>query len=176
MFLVVLPMRPTADQREARYTFKLLPLGNVFGFSSLRPPPTRPASIRTLELEHFRSGACWRPQSKNGCCHLRPELNVSVRKLRSGVYSQSPELGDWLLLVKILFLFTLLPSCSSSPVAQTGCSAAVHTLPPLPTTDAAESPASAPPPPPPASWRSCHHVRLTSTPNALDPYPVRAGP
>ena len=43
-------------------------------------------------------------QSKNGCCHLRPELNVSVRKLRSGVYAQSPELGDWLLLVKILFL------------------------------------------------------------------------
>jgi hypothetical protein len=98
------PIRPIADQREARYTFKLLPLGNVFGPSSLRPPPTRPASIRTLELEHVRSGACWRPQSINGCCHLRPELNVSVRNLRSGVYSQSPELGDWLLLVKILFL------------------------------------------------------------------------
>jgi hypothetical protein len=104
VFLVVSPMRLIADQREARYTFKLLPLGNVFGLSCLRPPPTRPASIRTLELEHFRSGACWRPHSINGCCHLRPELNVSVRNLRSGVYSQSPELGDWLLLVKILFL------------------------------------------------------------------------
>ena len=31
VFLVVSPMRLIADQREARYTFKLLPLGNVFG-------------------------------------------------------------------------------------------------------------------------------------------------
>src|SRR5262244_1586313 len=84
--------------------FQPPPSWKCFGLCRLHPPPTRPASIRTLELEHFRSGACWRPQSINGCCHLRPELNVSVRNLRSGVYSQSPELGDWLLLVKILFL------------------------------------------------------------------------
>src|SRR5215467_9623935 len=111
----------------------------------------------------------------NGCCHLRLELNVSVRK---------PSLWRLLAVTRTRRLasscqnpipFTLLPFGSCSPVAQTGCSAAVHTLPPLPTTDAAESPAFAPPSSRLASWRSCHHVRLTSTPNALDPYPARAG-
>src|SRR5436190_13840787 len=112
----------------------------------------------------------------NGCCHLRLELNVSVKK---------PSLWRLLAVTRTRRLasacqnpipFTLLPSQSPSPVVQPGCSATVRTLPQLPTTDAAESPASEPLPPRPASWRSCPHVRLTSTPNALDLYPVRAAP
>ena len=66
--------------------------------SLMTPTADSPCFHSHSELEHFRSGACWRPQSINRCCHLRLELNVSLGNLRSSFYSQSPELGDWLLL------------------------------------------------------------------------------
>ncbi len=82
-----------ADQREA--------LEALLGLSFLRkgfafPPPTRPASIRTLGGA-VGSGASWSPQSQIGCCHLSIELSRSVSgDARSTATSQSPELGDGL--------------------------------------------------------------------------------
>jgi len=46
-------------------------------------------------LWSYCSGASWVSSIGNGCCHLVPELNVSVSSdCRSWRVPQSPELGD----------------------------------------------------------------------------------
>ena len=59
------------------------------------PSPIRPASIRTLVVEHLLRCRLGSSIIQIGCCHLGTELNVSVSSYaRSSATSQSPELGD----------------------------------------------------------------------------------
>jgi len=57
-------------------------------------PPTRPASIRTLQRA-VRPGAGWVSQSQSGCCFLLTRTEGLLRsRTRPAVCPQSPELGD----------------------------------------------------------------------------------
>lgn len=80
----------------------------------------------------------------NGCCHLGSELEL-LAEVRSTATSQSPELGDVLLIHG---------SSARRPRAGLGCCATARKPRRSPTTGAATRPACALPPPWPVFWRS----------------------
>ena len=137
-------------------------------------PPSgccRHASIRTLEERLVSLGACW-------AFSIQPVLpsvwRPVVLLLQSGTWArrltQSPELGFGFCLfsswndfdfVFCRFVFTRL-----SPRSFGCCCATVRTLLRSPTGDAATLPAFLPSPQSLVSFRSSHHARPTSVPNA----------
>jgi hypothetical protein len=92
-FLIVPTVQPTADQREAQLASSLSFLERFLVQLSIQPiadqreahnaaipnsqitdsPYFHPHSLRS-----YCSGASWVSSIGNGCCHLVPELNVSV--------------------------------------------------------------------------------------------------
>src|SRR6202165_42516 len=85
-FLVVSPMMLTADQREAQSSPPP---------SWTSPPPTRPASIRTL-AERFAPVPVGVLNSVTGAAISVSNWASPLGDARSAVTPQSPELGDWL--------------------------------------------------------------------------------
>jgi len=120
--------------------------------------------------DSFRSVHVGRSQYSR-CCHLFGALWFCSCRVEPGPghLTQSPELGFGLCLFPSWNDFDfVLPFCFMRlPPRSFGCCCgAVRTLLRLPTDDAATPPAFSRSPRSPASFRSFHHARLASVPNA----------